>query len=72
MLLLLHLLRELETIGMRRHVGALSLDRKALSARHLLRVHHANLMLMLGSNLLLLLLKHFDLLRDRKLFHWNL
>ncbi len=71
MLLLLHLLRELKGVCVRRHVRHLALDRIAACAGHLLRGHHAHvdILLVSGSNLLLLLLEHLDLLRYGELFH---
>ena len=71
LLLLLHLLRELKAVVVRRHVCYLALDRIASCAGHLLGGHHAqiDILLVSGSNLLLLLLEHLDLLRNGELFH---
>jgi len=64
MLLLLHLLRELEGIGVRKHV-CLSLHGISACTGHVLwRYHtHVEVLLLGGNNLLLLLLKRFNLLR---------
>jgi len=71
-LLLLHLLWELKLIGMWRHILHLSLQLISCVRQMLLWLDntHVNVLLMGRSNLLLLLLKEFDLLRKRKLLHW--
>jgi len=71
-LLLWKLLWELEGIRMRRHVRNLALHGKVWNL--LLRRHHAHVdvLLVLSCDLLLLLLQQFDLLGERKLFHWKL
>jgi hypothetical protein len=72
-MLLLHLLRELKRVRMRRHIGHLSLHLEIRPRQVLLGLYHAhiNVLLMRRSNLLLLLLEDFDLLCDSKLFHYG-
>ena len=69
--LLTHGLRELEVIGVWGYIGYLSLHGKLASRQLLLRLDHAHVDILLvgSSNLLLLCLQYFDLLRDSELFH---
>jgi hypothetical protein len=70
-MLLGHLLRKLEVVVVWRYVGHLSLHLEVGTRKVLLRLNHAhvNILLVSCSNLLLLLLKNFDLLGDSELFH---
>jgi hypothetical protein len=69
----LGLLRELESGGVRGYVEVLHLALQLLELVGkllLLRDHsHVNILLVCGSDLLLLLLEHFDLLGQSQLFH---
>ena len=69
-MLLRHLLGELELVCVGRHIRHLSLHLK-ISGKVLLGLDHAHvdILLVCCSNLLLLLLKYFNLLGDGELFH---
>ena len=70
-MLLRHLLGELEAICVRRYIGHLALHLEIGTGKVLLGLNHphVNVLLMSGSDLLLLLLENFDLLCNRKLLH---
>lgn len=71
--LLRHLLRELEVVCVRRYVGHLSLHLEVGTGKVLLWLNHAhvNILLVRGSDLLLLLLEDLDLLGNGELFHYT-
>jgi hypothetical protein len=69
-MLLGHLLGKLKVVGVRGHMGHLALHLEVGAGKMLLWWYHAhgNVLLVRGSDLLLLLLEDLDLLREGELF----